>query len=112
MNTEVSDFFDPLKTRLRNKRFKSISREYLAQLKKSKVFKDDVELYCKKHMVFELLEKYPEKLMAKFKENPDFLTEMDKNKSKFDWIKFELIAAIYHFLFVFDTSDEDLNDLT
>ena len=62
-------------------------------------------------MVFEVLESYPDKLVAKFEENPDFLKEMNKNKSKFEWIKFELVAAIYHFLFVFDTADQKISEI-
>ena len=109
MDQDISSFYDPLKKRLRNKHFKSISKEYLSQLKKSTFFKNDLENYCRDEMIFETLENYPEKLLLKFEENPHFLVEMDKNKSKFDWIKFELVAAIYHFLFVFDTADKKLS---
>lgn len=111
LREDLSLFFDPLKKRLRNRHFRSISREYLAQLRKSEIFCNDLEEYCKQQMVYRVLEQYPAKLLARFRENPQFLVEMDRNKSKFDWIKFELVAAIYHFLFVFDTADQKVADI-
>lgn len=100
----ISLFYDPLKKRLKNPYYKSISRDYLGQLKKSEVFCKDLRNYCVNHMVFDCLEKYPEKILARFKENRGFLEDLNKSKSKFEWVKFELVAAIFHFLFVFDTS--------
>ena len=111
LDHDLSLFYDPLKKRLKNSRFKSISREYLSHLKESTIFKKDLMKYCLDGMIYDTLEDYPEKVLNKFKENKNFLEELHKNKSKFEWVKFELVAAIYHFLFFFHTSDTKVANL-
>lgn len=90
-----------MKRKLQNKRFKSISKEYLQHLQKSPKFAADLVTYCEKMIVFDILKEYPQKILKRFLENREFLSCMDAAKSKFDWIKFEMQAAIIHFLFVF-----------
>lgn len=98
---QIAEFYDPLKRKLENPRFKSISTKYLTFLAQSQLFVRDLKEYCTSEMVFEVLEKYPEQLLKRFKENPNFLIEMDKFKTKFEWIKHELQAAIFHFMSIF-----------
>ena len=102
LNQQIELFFDPLKKKLANPCFKSISSKYLSFLSQSKKFVDYLRRYCNEKMILDVLKKYPQQLIKKFKENPQFLTEMDKFKTKFEWIKHELRAAIYHFLFIFE----------
>lgn len=97
----ISEYYDPLKRKLANPKFKSISTKYLTFLAKSELFVHDLKEYCTSEMVFEVLEKYPKQLLKRYKENPNFLLEMDKFKSKFEWIKHELQAAIFHFMSIF-----------
>ena len=111
LKDNINLFYDPLKKRLKNPYFKSISRDYLGQLKKSAKYCKDLRDYCVNHMVFDCLEKYPDKILARFKENRAFLEDLNKSKSKFEWVKFELVAAIFHFLFVFDTSQSKIINL-
>ena len=98
---EIPEFYDPLKRKLANPKFKSISTKYLTFLAQSPLFVEDLKDYCTSEMVLEVLQKYPEQLLKRFKENPKFLVEMDKFKTKFEWIKHELQAAIYHFMSIF-----------
>ena len=102
LDGEIPEFYDPLKRKLANPKFKSISTKYLTFLAQSELFVKDLREYCSSEMVIEVLEKYPEQLLKRFKENPRFLVEMDKFKTKFEWIKHELQAAIYHFMSIFN----------
>lgn len=98
----LEEFYDPLKRKLANPRFKSISTKYLAFLARSELFVADLRSFCASEMVPEVLGKYPENLMKRFRENPRFLEEMDRFKTKFEWIRHELQAAIFHFLAIFE----------
>ena len=101
LDDDIRKFYDPLKRKLDNPKFKSISTKYLTFLARSSLFVKDLREYCTSEMVLEVLEKYPEQILKRFKENPNFLLEMDKFKTKFEWIKHELQAAIYHFMSIF-----------
>lgn len=104
INIPLDKFYDPLKKKLLNPHFKSISTKYLACLANSQKFIDHLQNFCDKEMVMEVLGKYPEQLLKRFKENPEFFYDMDKHKSKFEWARHELRAAIYHFTFIFEQS--------
>ena len=53
---------------------------------------------------YERLKDYPNKILNKFLDNKNFLTDIDENKSKFQWTRFELKAAIFHFFYFFNFS--------
>jgi hypothetical protein len=101
MDGEIEEYYDPLKRKLENPKFKSISTKYLTYLARSDPFVKELKKYCTSEMVPEVLEKYPGQLLKRFKENPNFLLEMDKFKTKFEWIRHELEAAIFHFMSIF-----------
>lgn len=100
---DIATFYDPLRKRLRNPAFRSISREYLKHLRKSARFTRDLVAYCREGIVFDILQEYPRKLLKKFCEDPRFLEKLDGSKSKFEWTKFEMEAAICHFLHFFNS---------
>lgn len=90
INIPLDKFYDPLKKKLPNPHFKSISTKYLACLANSEKFIEHLQIFCDKEMVMEVLGKYPDQLLKRFKENPDFFNDMDKHKSKFEWARHEL----------------------
>lgn len=104
LGEDLAVFYDPLKKRFRNPRFKSISNDYLAQLKKSQVYIEDLEAFCQERMIIEGMKRYTQNVLLKFQENPDFLQTLDKAKSKFEWVRFELKVAVLHFLFTFQNA--------
>jgi hypothetical protein len=102
LDDDISTFYDPLKKKLKNHRYRSISIHYLKHVQKSALFKKDLVSYCRQKIEFDILKEYPMKLFNKFIDNKKFLENLDISKSKFEWTKFEMEAAIFHFLYVFE----------
>jgi len=101
LGQDLRCFYDPLKRRVKNPKFKSISNDYLAELKKSGKFVKDFTTFCQEKIVLQELEQYSKNIFEKFQKNPNFLRSLEKAKSKFEWVKFELKVAVIHFLFTF-----------
>ena len=101
LGQDLKCFYDPLKRRVKNPKFKSISNDYLAELKKSDKFVKDFTTFCQEKIVLQELGQYSRNIFEKFQKNPDFLRTLEKAKSKFEWVKFELKVAVIHFLFTF-----------
>ena len=104
INEDLRLFHDPLKKKFNNPKFKSISNDYLAQLKKSELFVKDLETFCREKMIVQGFDRYSESILARFSENRKFLRTLDKAKSKFEWVRFELKVAVMHFLFTFQNA--------
>ena len=104
LQSDIRCFYDPLKKRFKNPKFRSISVDYLAQLSQSGKFVADLKSYCNQEMIFDGLEQYPLKILTRFRENRYFLRGLDKAKSKFEWVKFEFVTAVLHFLFTFQNA--------
>ena len=104
LGEKIDLFHDPLKKKFKNPKFKSISNDYLAQLKKSKLFVKDLQKFCQEKMIVQGFDKYSEKILTRFSENRKFLRTLDKAKSKFEWVRFELKVAVMHFLFTFQNA--------
>lgn len=106
LGQDLRCFYDPLKRRVKNPRFRSISNDYLAGLKQSEGFVKDFLGFCaqQEKMVFQELSGYSHNLLDKFLRNPGFLRTLEKAKSKFEWVNFELKVAVVHFLFTFQNA--------
>lgn len=106
LGEDLRCFYDPLKRRVKNPRFRSISNDYLAGLKRSERFVQDFLGFCaeQEKMVFQELSGYSDNLLDKFRRNPGFLGALEKAKSKFEWVNFELKVAVVHFLFTFQNA--------
>lgn len=100
-NVDISHFYDPLKKRLNNPKFKSICNQYLKNFWLSEKFVQDFLEHCNGPLILEGMKTYSDKLLKKFKENTEFLKDIDKAKSKFEWGFFEYEVAILHFVFSF-----------
>ena len=98
----LSTFYDPLKKRVKNPRFRSISSEYLSHLKQSDLFRRHMREYCLGDMILDSLSCYPSKLLKRFRENHDFLGGQHRAKSKFEWARHEIVSAVNLFLETFD----------
>ena len=101
LNEDISVFYDPLKKKLGNSKHRSISSQYLAQLKLSKKFDEDMKSFCENQLIYEGLKSYSQKILTRFRENKQFLSNLGKSKSKFEWVKFELVTAVFYFLFIY-----------
>jgi hypothetical protein len=104
LEEDIHSFYDPLKKRFNNPHFKSISNDYLAQLKKSQPYVKDLLAFCQEEMIIQGMNKYTRNVLVKFSENPNFLQTLNKAKSKFEWVRFELKVAVMHFLFTFQNA--------
>jgi hypothetical protein len=104
LKQDLKCFYDPLKRRVKNPKFKSISNDYLAELKKSESFEKAFITFCKEQIVLQELGQYSKNIFEKFQKNPNFLQTLEKAKSKFEWVKFELKVAVIHFLFTFNNA--------
>ena len=104
---KLSTFYDPLKKRVKNPRFRSISNDYLLHLKQSEHFRTEMRNYCLGEMVYDSLAKYPALLMKRYKENSNFLEGQYKAKSKFEWARHEMASAVVLFLETFDRSKQE-----
>ena len=104
LKEDISVFYDPLKKRFCNSKYKSICTNYLAELKKSHQFVADLNSFCENKIIYSALKGYSHKMLFRFKHNRNFLTNMEKSKSKFEWVKFELVTAVLYFLFTFKTA--------
>ena len=98
----LTTFYDPLKKRVKNPRFRSISSEYLSHLKQSDLFLRDMREYCLGDMILDSLSCYPSKLLKRFRDNSDFLGGQHRAKSKFEWARHEIVSAVNLFLETFD----------
>lgn len=98
----LSTFYDPLKKRVKNPRFRSISNDYLDHLKRSELFRTEMRAYCLGEMVYDSLARYPALLMKRYRESSNFLEGQYRAKSKFEWARHEMAAAVVLFLETFD----------
>lgn len=97
----ISHFYDPLKKRFLNPKYKSICNDYLKNFWLSDKFVHDFMELCNGPLILEGLKGYSQKLLNRFCMNKNFLQNIDKAKSKFEWVFFEYEVAILHFMFSF-----------
>jgi hypothetical protein len=94
----INHFYDPLKQKPVNKKFKSFTNKYFLLLLKSGDFEEKVkELMQNNKLMFIILQKYPKMFGDMIQANPTILLDQHKSKSKFIWTSYEFYFAMFFF---------------
>jgi hypothetical protein len=91
-------FYDPLKQKFRNMKYKSFTIKYFKLLLSSNQFKMKVVQYMENsQLVLDMLSEYSIQLKDLFKSVPTILLDQHKPKSKFLWTSYEFYFAMFFF---------------
>lgn len=99
-------FFDPLKQKFENKKYKSFTIKYFKLLLNSERFKKKVVGYIQANgLVLDMLGEYSKSLADLFQSVPTILLDQHRPKSKFLWTSYEFYFAMYFFKDKFNLYD-------
>jgi hypothetical protein len=91
-------FFDPLKQKFGNKKYKSFTVKYFNLLLQADQFKLKVKQYLQDNqLVLDMLTEYSKQLKDIFNSVPTILIDQHKPKSKFLWTSYEFYFAMFFF---------------
>jgi hypothetical protein len=94
----LNHFYDPLKQKFENRKYKSFTIKYFKLLLNSNKFKEKVVTYIRDNqLVLDMLGEYSKSLGDLFDSVPTILLDQQKPKSKFLWTSYEFYFAMYFF---------------